>query len=1247
MSKKMEVLEKVEQRRLFASTALAMLMAGAAFNGAWAQTATTTTTDQAATVTDQAADEEEPETEEVVVTGSRIVRPALEGVISGASIGAEEISLRGFANTLDALNDLPFVGVGQTPAGGQPGFGAGAAFTDVLDLGSARTLTLVNNRRFVSANQASLFVGGNATGFQVDLNSIPSTLIERIDVVRGGQGGVAYGTDGIGGVVNAILRDDYEGFQVDLQGGISSHGDAGNYRAAATYGKNVFNNRGNFTASFEYNKQRGLTGDQRDFAVSGRGFLTQPNGVRRPRFGANGFNPITFNPATGFPTGFLPAAADDLFSAIFFDPGDIRTAVGSDGGVIFRPNLGAGTGIVGLGPVTNVTTGARGPATLGNFTTFQSAVTQLVPGGTGTGGFIPGALAGSTPAALAACGFQFTCFAPSSLPAGVTAISVINALSPGFVVPAGATAGQQTALAVALLQQNRPTAREYFASNPNTDPRLFLGQFLDVFPEIANTNPATSALFPSIAQPLQFNSAGNLVPFNLGTITPGLGAVLGGVPGGGDGFFRPDLNSIQTEQDRYIGYFTGHYDLTEKVRVSTEFLGTSVQNLELANGPSANFVSTSPVTAPENVGIFIRPDNAFLTPANRATLAASGISLNAAAPASATNGFVLSRSNADLLGANPTTTDNLTFRTSNILTAKFDLLGHEFTSDSSFTYARVRGINRSFQFSDLAFNLASDAVINPATGQAVCRAQLTPPNARANILQFPIEQDPVVTQALIDACRPLNLFGVNNFSQEARDYVVVETEARNLSQQFFAQTSLTGTVVDLPAGPLGVSTVFEWRRESLDFTVDPFFASGRTRAVGIVSTRGSVATFEGAFEFRLPIFGGDFTVPWIAKAFTLEGGVRAVSNNATGRDVIWTAGGTWEPFAGLSFRGNRSRTARAASIVELFLSPQGAFFNGIGGDPCSFQNITSGPNPALRQRNCAAQVAATPTLPLTFNLAAYQPLIATLPGVFVGNPQLTPEISNSWNIGVNVRPSFIPGLVLNVDYIDLLLRDQISLAAAGLIYTTCYDSVNFPDPTSEVGTNTCSLLQRNPTTFEPNAITGTAINLGALELQELDATITYNFQVTDLLQLFNSKINADLGSIILRGDVSYTRRFATSSNGNFSDEVENAGTIARPDFQTRLDATYRKGPFTSTFQWFYEDPSANDFVTPDINDAASIFFFGPVSRFNVSTRWEFNDHFSARFVVNNITDRHALLDNVTAVDDFIGRRYIFGLVGKF
>jgi outer membrane receptor protein involved in Fe transport len=1221
MSKKLEFLKKAEHRRLFASTALAVLMAGATFGGAWAQTAP---------ATDQ-AEEETEETEEVVVTGSRIVRPALEGVISGASIGEEEIEIRGFANTLDILNDLPFVGTGLTPVGGQAGFGAGAAFTDVLDLGSARTLTLINGRRFVSANQASLFVGGNATGAQVDLNSIPSTLIERIDVVRGGQGGVAYGTDGIGGVVNAILKDNFDGFEIDLQGGISSRGDAGNYRTSATYGKNLLNNRANFTVSFEYNKQRGLTGDQREFSSNGRGFLTQPLGVRRP-----GFVPL-------IPTqsGFLPAAIDDLNSALFFDPGGIRTGAGTDGGAIFRVNTLPNTGVVGLNP------------TLGNFTNFFSGVTQLVPGGTGTGAFPTGAQAGASAAALASCGQTFVCFAPSSLPAGVSAASVISALAP-TAVTTGASAAQLTALAVALLQQNRETPREFFQRNPNINPNLFLGQFSDNFPEIPNTDPATSALFPSLATPLRFNSAGSLVPFNLGSIAPNTGAQLGSLPGAGDGFFRPDLANLLTEQDRYIGFATARYDITERVRFSSEFLATSIQNVELANGPSANFVTTAPGTSPENVGIFIRADNAFLTADNRAALVAAGIPLNPAAgtgtTAATANGFVLSRSNADLLGANPTFTDNLTFRTSNILTADLNLFGREFVADASFTYGRVRGDNIGFQFNDIAFNLAADAVINPATGQAVCRAQLTPPNARANILQFPDEAAPVATQALIDACRPLNLFGENRFSQEARDYVVAETVSRNVSQQFFAQATLTGDLIDLPAGPLGVSTVFEWRRETLDFSVDQNFASGRTRAVGIVSTAGEVSTFEGAFEFRAPIFGNDFKIPWIANSFTLEGGVRAIGNSATGRDVIWTGGGTWSPIEGISFRGNRSRTARAASIVELFLSPQGAFFNGIGGDPCSFGNITNGPAPAIRARNCAAQVEqlqAAGTLPATFSLASYQSLIATLPGVFVGNDQLTPEISNSWNIGVNLRPSFIPNLVVSVDYIDLLIRDSISLAAAGLIFTTCFDSPNFPDVSSEVGVNTCDLFQRNPTNFQPQAITGTSINLGALELQQLDATITYNFGIAQGLGLLGIKTGTDLGRISLRGDVSYTRTFATSSNGTFSDIVESAGTIARPDFQTRFDVSYRKGPFTGTFQWFYEDPSVLDNLTPDLNDAQNIFFFGPQTTFNVSTRWEFNDHFSARFVVNNITDRNALLDNVTGINDPIGRRFVFGVVGKF
>jgi outer membrane receptor protein involved in Fe transport len=141
--------------------------------------------------------------EQVIVTGSRVKRPEYEGNIPGVQTGAEQIDARNFTNAVEVLNDIPLVGGGATPNGTNGGQAAsiGASFIDLLDLGTSRTLTLINSRRAVSGNAGSLFVFGNETGTQVDVNIIPTDLIERVDVLTVG-GAVAYGSDAIAGVVN-------------------------------------------------------------------------------------------------------------------------------------------------------------------------------------------------------------------------------------------------------------------------------------------------------------------------------------------------------------------------------------------------------------------------------------------------------------------------------------------------------------------------------------------------------------------------------------------------------------------------------------------------------------------------------------------------------------------------------------------------------------------------------------------------------------------------------------------------------------------------------------------------------------------------------------------------------------------------------------------------------------------------------------------------------------------------------------
>jgi outer membrane receptor protein involved in Fe transport len=211
-----------------------------------------------------------PEAGAIVVTGSRLHRPNYETLQPAVVVDSAQIEARGFETLGQAINEQPAFGVpGATPVGpGQAGsFGSGQSFVNFLGLGDQRTLTLVNGRRFVSSNTASIF-GPSNLGVQVDLNSINTKLVDRVETIAIG-GAPIYGSDAIAGTVNVILKRDYEGIDIDGQYGISSRGDADAWRFRALAGHNFGNGRGNVTVSAEYNKGKGFLWNDRAVARAG------------------------------------------------------------------------------------------------------------------------------------------------------------------------------------------------------------------------------------------------------------------------------------------------------------------------------------------------------------------------------------------------------------------------------------------------------------------------------------------------------------------------------------------------------------------------------------------------------------------------------------------------------------------------------------------------------------------------------------------------------------------------------------------------------------------------------------------------------------------------------------------------------------------------------------------------------------------------------------------------------------------
>ena len=200
------------------------------------------------------AQADEQELEEVIVTGSRIKRADLQAVSPVSVVSAEEFKISGNLNVEQKLAELPQTIPSFGPSSNNPG--DGTARVDLRGLGSARTLVLVNGRRYIPATQTGV----------VDLNTIPGTLIKQVDITTGGASAV-YGSDALAGVVNFQLVDDFEGVEVTTLYDVTEEGDGEKFNVDLTMGGNFDNGRGNAVVYTSYSRRDSVFQDDRDFSV--------------------------------------------------------------------------------------------------------------------------------------------------------------------------------------------------------------------------------------------------------------------------------------------------------------------------------------------------------------------------------------------------------------------------------------------------------------------------------------------------------------------------------------------------------------------------------------------------------------------------------------------------------------------------------------------------------------------------------------------------------------------------------------------------------------------------------------------------------------------------------------------------------------------------------------------------------------------------------------------------------------------
>lgn len=742
--------------------------------------------------------------------------------------------------------------------------------------------------------------------------------------------------------------------------------------------------------------------------------------------------------------------------------------------------------------------------------------------------------------------------------------------------------------------------------------------------------------------PSQFfdSTTGELRDFDFGTLTGDFFTRIGG-----DGIIlTTDRDFIVPEQDRTIVNVGSSFKVNQYVNFFAEgkYARSDSVDLQGVNG--------------FNDFIAIRPDNAFIPTQLQAIIAAD--------PNGANADIFISRDGFDESTTPFTQILRETYRGVVGFEGEFN---NGWTYDVAFNYGRTetdatatrtRIDDRLFAASDAisldaaavtAFNAAGGAAQafrngalvalngDAQAGDIVCRSEFeadtgaalsAPPRA-----SFPNDGPAgFVSFAPGDGqCVPTSLFGENAINADAANFAFIQTAEQTTIEQIVAGFNLAGdssTYFELPAGPIGFAVGFEYRDESSNFQPDIADATGISfaafRNLAAVPTVGSFDTTEVFGEVSVPLLK-DYP-PF--NELTLDASIRYADNSASGSNVTWGTGLTWEVVPDLRFRGSYGEAVRAANIFELF-SPLSPEVLGASADPCNPANIDLGPAGGVRRANCDLLVG-----PNFISQAT-----AGISGTTGGNPNLEPEESTTYTAGIILQPRFIPGLTVTADYFDIEIEGAIASLLPFTIAENCVDAVSIDNAF-------CDAIDRDP-------ITGTIIgfrsgqqNIGAIETNGVDFSVRYNFELEDL-------IKQPLGDISLSviGTRLIQDRFFADQN-DLTTENPNEFEFGRPrlnitggldwaysNFSVGWQTRYQTSTFlvgqtdvNSPRQLGFPSRSGDSFVH-DLNASYNVEIFGKEQTFFAG--------------INNVADRSPTLPSQTIPVSAVGRTFFVGFQALF
>ena len=498
-------------------------------------------------------------------------------------------------------------------------------------------------------------------------------------------------------------------------------------------------------------------------------------------------------------------------------------------------------------------------------------------------------------------------------------------------------------------------------------------------------------------------------------------------------------------------------------------------------------------------------------------------------------------------------------------------------------------------------------------------------------------------------CPVFNPFGADNITPACASAIAIRATNITDTEQSVLEASVTGTVFEMPAGPLKAALGIGYRENTADFRPDEFLASGDV--VGFNAQQpvsGRIDVTEPFLELSVPLVSGKKGADYLG----VDLGYRYSDYNLAGGVDTYMGAVQWRPVPSFQVRAGYNRAIRAPSISELFLPQQENFPT--YSDPCNVGSThRTGPSAAQVEALCQAQGIPAATL------TTYTQLFSQARAFVGGNDELEPESADTYTAGFSWQSQseseLAQNLSVSVDYYSIEIEEVIASLSVNSIIGRCFNDLG-SNPTFDQNNQFCQLFTRD-TNFRPDGVQTTQLNLAGREQEGIDLQVEWGFPLS---AMGGSERAGNLNFRLLWSHLLHKADQETSADPFFDYDGTIGQTVgsANPDNKAVLTTTWNSGDFSVRYNLRWID--SMDVVNNNAQFTRSTGLAPSVSSYtyhDLSGRWS-NDKFSVILGIANLTDKDPPIYTTNAqagiqsntdpsTYDVLGRRYFLELSTRF